>query len=214
VDLAAVAAAAADSVRPAAEAKSITIEHLVPEPTAAPALADLTVWGDAARLQQVVWNLLTNAIKFTPVGGRVRVVVARTSAPEGSGGGGPVDPVNPVSLGAAQVTLTVTDSGEGIAPTFLPHLFTRFSQADAGTTRRHGGLGLGLAIVRHLVELHGGAGPGRQRRIWQGQHLHRRASGDAAAPARSGRPGRACSGHRGTASAATSARWPDGPGGG
>jgi CheY-like chemotaxis protein len=86
-------------------------------------------------MQQVVWNLLSNAVKFTPAGGAVQVRFQRTNA---------------------QVELTVSDSGEGIVPEFLPHVFNRFSQADGSTTRAHGGLGLGLAIVRHLVELHGG----------------------------------------------------------
>ena len=92
--------------------------------------------GDAERLQQVVWNLLSNAIKFTPNGGRIEVRL-RTRAD--------------------QVDLEVTDSGKGIAPEFLPYVFDRFRQADSSSTRTHGGLGLGLAIVRHLVELHGGS---------------------------------------------------------
>jgi CheY-like chemotaxis protein len=91
--------------------------------------------GDPARLQQVVWNLLTNAIKFTPRGGRVEIMLSR----EGS-----------------NVEIRVSDTGAGIRAEFLPYVFDRFRQADSSTTRRHGGLGLGLAIVRHLVELHGG----------------------------------------------------------
>jgi CheY-like chemotaxis protein len=94
------------------------------------------VRGDAGRLQQVVWNLLTNAIKFTPAGGRVHVELRDTGT---------------------SYQLTVTDTGSGIAPEFLPHVFDRFRQADASFTRGHGGLGLGLSIVRSLVELHGGA---------------------------------------------------------
>lgn len=94
------------------------------------------VAGDAARLQQIVSNLVTNAIKFTPAGGEVGVHVA---------------------FEGTEVVLSVSDTGEGIAPDFLPHVFERFSQADGGSTRRHGGLGLGLSIVRHLVELHGGS---------------------------------------------------------
>lgn len=94
-----------------------------------------TVVGDPGRLRQVIWNLLTNAIKFTPAGGRV--VVGMESA-------------------ASAVTITVTDSGEGIDREFVPHVFEPFRQADASTSRSHGGLGLGLAIVRHLVEAHGG----------------------------------------------------------
>ena len=93
------------------------------------------VAGDAQRLQQVVWNLLSNAIKFTPRGGRVQVRLARVNS---------------------HIEMTVSDTGEGIAPEFLPHLFERFRQADSTFTRSHGGLGLGLAISRHLVEAHGG----------------------------------------------------------
>ena len=91
--------------------------------------------GDPGRLQQVLWNLLTNAIKFTPKGGKIQVLADRV---------------------ASHLEISVTDTGEGIAPEFLPQLFERFSQADASTTRNHGGLGLGLSIVRHLVEMHGG----------------------------------------------------------
>jgi CheY-like chemotaxis protein len=91
--------------------------------------------GDPGRLRQIVWNLLSNAVKFTPRGGQVQVVLVRD---EGS------------------VSLAVRDTGKGIAPSFLPHVFERFRQADSSTTRLQGGLGLGLAIVRHLVELHGG----------------------------------------------------------
>jgi CheY-like chemotaxis protein/anti-sigma regulatory factor (Ser/Thr protein kinase) len=112
----------------------------VVEPTVAP------ISGDAARLQQVIWNLLSNAIKFTPRGGRVEVTVEET---------------------ASRARITVADNGKGIDPAFLPFVFERFRQADSSSTRAEGGLGLGLAIVRHLVELHGGtveaesAGPGR-----------------------------------------------------
>ena len=91
--------------------------------------------GDRARLEQVVWNLLSNAIKFTPGGGAVRVALAVTES---------------------RVELVVADTGIGISPDFLPHAFERFRQADARTSRAHGGLGLGLAIVRHLTEMHGG----------------------------------------------------------
>ncbi len=94
-----------------------------------------SVSADPARLQQVAWNLLTNAIKFTPLGGRVDIELRE------SGG---------------QVELSVSDNGQGIKPEFLPFVFDRFRQADASTTRRHGGLGLGLSIVKSLVELHGG----------------------------------------------------------
>jgi CheY-like chemotaxis protein len=94
------------------------------------------VSGDPDRLQQVVWNLLSNAVKFTPKGGRVQVSVHRINS---------------------HVEITVSDTGRGIAKEFLPHLFERFRQADSAFSRDHGGLGLGLAIVRELVHLHGGA---------------------------------------------------------
>ena len=93
------------------------------------------VFGDPNRLQQVVWNLLTNAVKFTPKGGKIDVLVERVNS---------------------HVEITVHDSGIGISPEFLPHLFERFRQADSSTTRKFGGLGLGLSIVKQLVELHGG----------------------------------------------------------
>lgn len=128
VDLVSVVDAALDAVRPALEAKEILIETLID--------ASLKmVSGDADRLQQVVWNLLSNATKFTPNGGRVEISVSQT---------------------ATHVHIQVKDTGPGIDPAFLPHVFERFRQADGSTTRTHGGLGLGLAIVRHLVELHGG----------------------------------------------------------
>ena len=120
--------AALDAVRPAAEAKSIRLQSLI-DPLAGP------ISGDADRLQQIIWNLLTNAIKFTPKGGRVQVKLERVNS---------------------HVEITVSDSGLGISPEFLPYVFDRFRQADAATTRVHGGLGLGLSIVRQLTELHGG----------------------------------------------------------
>jgi PAS domain S-box-containing protein len=129
VDLAAVVSAAADTARPAADAKEIRLQTLL-DPQAGP------VSGDPDRLQQVVWNLLSNAVKFTPKGGSVQVRLERVNS---------------------HVEITVADTGEGIAPEFLPHVFDRFRQADQKTTRKHGGLGLGLAIVRQLVELHGGS---------------------------------------------------------
>jgi CheY-like chemotaxis protein len=138
VNLATVVEAAADVVRPTAEAKGVSLQT-----TVAPHVPLLR--GDPNRLQQVVWNLLTNAVKFTPSGGRVRTELSAASG---------------------ELVLSVNDTGQGIRDEFLPHVFERFRQADASTTRRHGGLGLGLSIVRSLVELHGGtvaassAGPG------------------------------------------------------
>jgi PAS domain S-box-containing protein len=120
---------AVEAVRPAAEAKGVRLQKLIDTGVE-------TVMGDPARLQQVVWNLLTNAVKFTPRGGRVQVSLERVNS---------------------SVEIVVADRGAGIAPEFLPHVFERFRQADQQTTRQHGGLGLGLAIVRHLVELHGGS---------------------------------------------------------
>lgn len=120
--------AAIETIQPSADAKGIRIEKML-DPRAG------RISGDPARLQQVVWNLLTNAIKFTPKGGRVQLLLQRVNS---------------------HLELTVSDTGQGINPEFLSHLFTRFSQADAGTNRKHGGLGLGLAIVKQLVELHGG----------------------------------------------------------
>jgi len=128
VDLSTVINAATDSVRLVAEAKAIRLAVILD-----PAARHVT--GDASRLQQVVWNLLANAIKFTGSGGRVEARLHRA---------------------AGQAQITVTDTGEGVAAEFLPFIFDRFRQADSTITRRHGGLGLGLAIVRHLVELHEG----------------------------------------------------------
>jgi PAS domain S-box-containing protein len=120
--------AALDTARPAAGAKAIQLQVEL-DPTASHILCD------PARMQQVVWNLLSNAVKFTPRGGQVKVSLKRL---------------------AAHVEIGVSDTGPGINQDFLPHVFDRFRQADSSTTRMHGGLGLGLAIVRHLVELHGG----------------------------------------------------------
>jgi len=128
VDLVAVVDAALDAVRPAMEAKEIAIETLIDSSLR-------LISGDADRLQQVVWNILSNAAKFTPASGRIEISV---------------------NQGATGVEIQVKDSGPGIDEAFLPHVFERFRQADGSTTRTHGGLGLGLAIVRHLVELHGG----------------------------------------------------------
>ena len=128
VELSPVVDASVAAVTPAAQAKNVRLQKVL-DPRAA------AVWGDPSRLQQVIWNLLSNAIKFTPKGGRVQISVARVNS---------------------HVELAVTDSGMGIKPEFLPHVFDRFRQADGSTTRKYGGLGLGLSIVRHLVELHGG----------------------------------------------------------
>ena len=128
VSLEPVVVAAIESVRPAAEARGIVLEATLDPETG-------HVQGDPDRLQQIVWNLLSNAIKFTPRGGRVTITLRRA------------DP---------QAELVVTDTGQGISPAFLPHVFDRFRQGDGTTTRVFGGLGLGLAIVRHLAELHGG----------------------------------------------------------
>ncbi|HVF67193.1 MAG TPA: PAS domain S-box protein [Pyrinomonadaceae bacterium] len=127
-DLRRVVGAAVDTVRPAASAKSITLRTTY-EPGVGP------VMGEPRRLQQVVWNLLLNAVKFTPIGGEVH---AR------------------LDCDAAHARVIVTDNGSGIRTDFLPYVFDRFRQGDQSTTRTHGGLGLGLSIVRHLVELHGG----------------------------------------------------------
>jgi PAS domain S-box-containing protein len=121
--------AAVDSVRPTAEVKGVRLQVTL-DPDAGP------VSGDAGRLQQVVWNLLSNAVKFTPRDGRVQVRLLRVNS---------------------HVEIEVSDTGQGILPEFLPYVFERFRQADGTSTRTHGGLGLGLAIVRHIIELHGGS---------------------------------------------------------
>jgi CheY-like chemotaxis protein len=128
VDLASIALSAIDVVTPTAAAKGITIVTQIT--TNQPWLM-----GDADRLQQIVWNLLSNAIKFTETGGRVTVGISHTES---------------------GVALKVEDTGRGIAPDFLPQIFERFRQADSSSSRRHGGLGLGLSLVRTLTELHGG----------------------------------------------------------
>jgi PAS domain S-box-containing protein len=139
LEIAHVVSDAVNTVRPAADAKNIVIE------TSFDAEAE-PVLGDANRLQQVLWNLLSNAVKFTPKNGRIEVALQRVNS---------------------EVQVSVGDSGEGISSEFLPYVFDRFSQGDGKSTRSHTGLGLGLAIVRQLVELHGGTvkahsdGPGR-----------------------------------------------------
>jgi PAS domain S-box-containing protein len=130
VDLTAVVASAADTVRPATVAKGISF-RVVADPD-----RQVIVTGDADRLRQIFWNLLTNAVKFTPKGGRVEIELRYAD-------------------GGASVV--VTDTGQGIRQDFLRHVFERFRQADSTASRRHGGLGLGLAIVRHLTEAHGGS---------------------------------------------------------
>ncbi|HEX8130650.1 MAG TPA: response regulator [Pyrinomonadaceae bacterium] len=129
VELSSIIEATVDTVRPMAEAKSIRVQ---------PSLrtSHCVVSGDPARLQQVVWNLFSNAVKFTPEGGSIEVGL---------------------TCNERRVELEVSDTGQGISQDFLPYIFDRFRQADGTTTRKHGGLGLGLAIVRHLVELHGGS---------------------------------------------------------
>jgi len=129
MDLSSVTEAAISVVRPAADAKSIQLTYSHPHVVRA-------ISGDFARLQQVIWNLLSNAVKFTPEGGRIEVRL---------------------DYGDTHAQLTVADTGKGISKDFLPYVFDRFRQADSSTTRGFGGLGLGLAIVRHLVELHGGS---------------------------------------------------------
>lgn len=140
VELITVVDAALDTVRPAAEAKEIRLENISDSSVA-------LVLGDANRLQQIVWNLVSNAIKFTPHGGRVDVQIVEIDS---------------------YVQIWVRDTGEGIAADFLPYVFERFRQADSSSTRSHGGLGLGLAIVRHLVELHGGTVRAESPGIGQG----------------------------------------------
>ncbi|HET9531462.1 MAG TPA: ATP-binding protein, partial [Blastocatellia bacterium] len=129
VTLVTVVEAAIDSLRPSIEAKGLRLEVTL-DPRAGP------VSGDPDRLQQVLWNILSNAVKFTPKSGRIQVRLERINS---------------------HTEITVSDTGKGITPEFLPFVFDRFSQADGSMTRLQGGLGLGLAIVRHLVELHGGS---------------------------------------------------------
>jgi PAS domain S-box-containing protein len=128
IDLPTILTEAIETVRSAASAKGVRLQTVI-DPLNAP------VSGDPNRLQQIFWNLLNNAIKFTPKGGRVQVLLERVES---------------------HVEISIIDTGEGIAPEFLPYIFDRFEQADSSTTRRHSGLGLGLAIVKDLVELHGG----------------------------------------------------------
>ena len=139
VDLLSVINSAVESVKPTAAAKEIRLTSAL-DPLAGP------ISGDPARLQQILWNLLTNALKFTQRGGRVHVILERVNS---------------------HLEISVSDNGHGIAPEFLPHVFDRFRQADASSTREHRGLGLGLAIVKNLAELHGGSvrakSPGQEK---------------------------------------------------
>jgi PAS domain S-box-containing protein len=128
VDLPLIVDNAVATIQPAADAKQIGVQAMI-DPNVGP------VSGDPSRLQQVVWNLVSNAVKFTPKNGRVQVCLERVNS---------------------HVEITVSDTGIGIQPDFLPYVFERFRQADAGTTRKTSGLGLGLAIVHHIVEMHGG----------------------------------------------------------
>jgi PAS domain S-box-containing protein len=130
VDLSSIVQAAVETARPTAAAKGIRLQAVI-DP-----LNGVVVSGDGNRLQQVLWNLLSNAVKFTPKDGRVQVLLERINS---------------------HLEISVIDTGEGIKPEFLPYVFDRFRQADASTSRRHGGLGLGLSIVKQLVELHGGS---------------------------------------------------------
>ena len=128
IDLSDVVRAAVETVKPAADAKGVTLRRIDEHP--------VPLTADAGRLQQVVWNLLTNAIKFTPAGGRIDILTSGT---------------------ADAVRLSITDSGVGIAPDVLPFVFERFRQGEPSGDRVHGGLGLGLSIVRAVVEAHGGS---------------------------------------------------------
>ncbi|MGA7938164.1 MAG: ATP-binding protein, partial [Kovacikia sp.] len=173
VNLATTVQAAIETVRLAAEAKAIDLRFEVSGRTgerleggmpenpstrlaASPLPAStIQIAGDPNRLQQVVWNLLSNAVKFTPTGGRVEVRLERIEPEKAEASKGGSSHKNP-SPPPAYAQITITDTGKGIHPRFLPHVFEYFRQADCTTTRQHGGLGLGLAIVHHLVELHGG----------------------------------------------------------
>jgi len=128
VELAQIIESVVDGMRPAADARNIHLQTTLDSLTS-------PISGDPERLQQIIWNLLTNAIKFTPKGGRVQVRFERIES---------------------HVEITISDTGQGISPELLPHIFDRFRQFDSSSTRRHSGLGLGLSIVRQLVELHGG----------------------------------------------------------
>src|SRR4051812_46682149 len=140
VELANTIAAAVEVVHLAAEAKGVRLEIVV-DPLAGP------VSGDPSRVQQMIWNLLSNAVKFTPKGGKVQITVERVNS---------------------HIEVSVSDTGQGIDPAFLPHVFDRFSQEDQSTTRHQVGLGLGLAIVKNLAELHGGSVRAKSAGVGQG----------------------------------------------
>jgi PAS domain S-box-containing protein len=140
VELSEIINAAMESAKPTAETKGVRLEKVIDRLVG-------SIIGDPARLQQVLWNLLTNAIKFTPKGGKVRVFA---------------------KVMRSNVEISIADSGEGISPGFLPHLFERFSQADGSAKRKHHGLGLGLSIVKNLVEMHGGTVRANSRGNGQG----------------------------------------------
>jgi PAS domain S-box-containing protein len=161
VDLAVVVAEALEVVAPSAAAKNLRIVREGSED-------GYWLTGDADRLNQVAWNLLSNAIRFTESGGQVRVALARTDA---------------------GVTLTVEDTGKGIAPELLPYIFERFTQHDGSTTRRFGGLGLGLAIVRHIVELHGGCVTASSPGLGRGSTFQVTLPGRTWIPSRLSQPG-------------------------
>jgi PAS domain S-box-containing protein len=179
INMAPLVVAANEALRPAADAKGIQVETDVEA-------GSCFVSGDPNRLRQVIWNLVMNAIKFTPRGGKIRVRLECVSLGEGEerergmGKGEDADPPASVSVApppfplppftsspSSYVRLTVSDTGEGIKPEFLPYVFHRFRQEESSISRKAGGLGLGLAVVRHLIELHGGnvsvdsAGPGQ-----------------------------------------------------
>src|SRR5829696_8034605 len=145
-ELGPVVRAAADAVRPAVEAKQIKIDCTLDA-------GDAVIHGDPDRLQQVFWNLFANAAKFTPPGGKISVRLE-------------------YAQGGEAVRMSVTDSGAGIDPKFLPYVFDRFRQADSSSTRSHGGLGIGLTIVRHIVELHGGTVHADSRGEGHGSTFH------------------------------------------
>ena len=150
VDFPAIVRSAIDSIALAAEAKGLRVETVL-DPEAGP------ISGDPERLQQVLWNLLSNAVKFTNRGGKVQVRLERVNS---------------------HVEVVVSDTGVGIAPEFLPHVFERFRQADAGITRERGGLGLGLSIARQLTEMHGGTIEASSGGIGHRRHVPRQAAAD------------------------------------